>query len=174
MYIRTLNVAAKSGLYEPELRQVDLLRRLRDRGILRGDVDRLFHELRIEGSKATHGLEGNARTALSCLRYARWLGTWFHKTFTKNPTFDPGPFLPPPNPVRETEALKAELERLRQEIQQGEAAIAAAQLAAQTEAERRIAAETLAAEIEAQCQAVEAHQKQIQEDAKQQVASTNR
>ncbi|BAS57998.1 type I restriction enzyme EcoKI subunit R [Leptolyngbya boryana NIES-2135] len=161
-------VAAKAGLYEPELRQVDLLRRLRDQGILRGDVDRLFHELRIEGNKATHGLEGNERTALSCLRYARWLGTWFHRTFTKNPAFDPGPFLPPPNPVRETEALKTELERLRQEIQQGEAAIAAAQLAAQTETERRIAAETLATEIEAQRQAVEAHLKKIQEDAKQQ------
>ncbi|MBE9008901.1 type I restriction-modification system endonuclease [Pseudanabaenaceae cyanobacterium LEGE 13415] len=161
-------VAAKVGLYEPELRQVDLLRRLRDRGILRGDVDRLFHELRIEGNKATHALEGDGRTALSCLRYAHLLGLWFHRMATKNPAFDPGSFLPPPNPVRETEALKAELERLRQEVQENEAAIEAARSTAQTEAERRIAAETLAAEIEAQRQTVEAHLKQLQEEGKQQ------
>lgn len=33
-----------------------MLRRLRDRGVLKGDVDRLFHELRKMGNEATHSL----------------------------------------------------------------------------------------------------------------------
>lgn len=165
-------VAANVGLYEPNLRQVDLLRRLRDRGILRGDVDRLFHELRIAGNEATHALEGDARKALSCLKYARWLGIWFHRTITKDRNFDPGPFLPPPNPIHETEALKAELEQLRNEMRESAAAIAAAQVEVQTEAERRIAAEVLAAEIETQHQAVLAHLSQIQVTAQHQPQQT--
>lgn len=48
----------------PEEKQVELLRRLCDRGVLKGETDRLFHELRKLGNDATHGLAGNQRTAL--------------------------------------------------------------------------------------------------------------
>lgn len=74
--------AAKVGLYSyPEEKQVDLLRRLRDRGVLKGEVDRLFHELRKAGNEATNGLAGSQRQALSSLKYARALGIWFHRAF---------------------------------------------------------------------------------------------
>jgi len=52
--------AAKVGLYvSPDERQIDLLRRLRDKGLLKGEVDRLFHELRRAGNEATHALVGD-------------------------------------------------------------------------------------------------------------------
>lgn len=67
--------AAEVGLYvSPDERQVDLLRRLRDKGLLKGEVDRLFHELRRTGNEATYALVGDYRTALSSLKYARLLG----------------------------------------------------------------------------------------------------
>ncbi len=67
--------AAEVGLYDPgDERQIDLLRRLRDKGLLKGEVDRLFHELRRAGNEATHTHFGDHRTALSSLKYARLLG----------------------------------------------------------------------------------------------------
>ncbi len=48
-------VAAEVGLYvSPDERQIDLLRRLKDRGLLKGKVDRLFHQLRRSGNEVTH------------------------------------------------------------------------------------------------------------------------
>lgn len=97
-------VAAEVGLYvSPDERQIDLLRRLKDRGLLKGDVDRLFHELRRSGNEATHTDFGDPRTALSNLKYARLLGIWFHRVFTKDPSFNLDPFIPPSDPQVETE-----------------------------------------------------------------------
>lgn len=155
--------AAKIGLYaEPEEKQIELLRRLRDRGILRGETERLFHELRKAGNDANHGLAGSQRTALSGLKYARALGIWFHRVFSRDRAFDPGPFIPPPDPAVETQALKAELEQLRQEVHASLSSVAAAQALAQAEAQRRLAAEELAQEVEAKIQEVQNHLLQIQ------------
>ncbi len=58
--------AANVGLYvSPDESQVGRLRRLRERGVLKGDVDRLFHELRKMGNAATHALAGDKWSALS-------------------------------------------------------------------------------------------------------------
>ena len=158
--------AAKVGLYaDPEEKQIELLRRLRDRGVLKGETDRLFHELRKAGNDATHGLAGNQRTALSGLKYAYVLGIWFHRVFSKNRTFDPGPFIPPPDPAVETQALKAELERLRQEVYTSLSGVQAAQALAQAEAQRRSEAEELAREAAAKVQEVQNHLLQIQSQA---------
>jgi type I restriction enzyme R subunit len=165
--------AANVGLYvSPDEKQVDLLRRLRDRGVLKGDVDRLFHELRKMGNQATHGFAGSQRTALSGLKYARLLGIWFHKVFTNDRSFDPGPFIPPSAPQQETQSLKEELERLRQEVQKSLSAADLAQAQAQVEEQRRIAAEDLVAEAEAEKQAVLQHLQQIQATAQAQPTQT--
>ncbi|UBF30506.1 type I restriction-modification system endonuclease (plasmid) [Kovacikia minuta CCNUW1] len=158
--------AAKMGMYtDSSETQVVLLRRLRDRGVLKGDVDRLFHELRRVGNDATHELAGNQRSALSSLKYARELGLWFHRVFSGNRTFDPGPFIPPPDPKTETQALKTELEQLRQEARSRLSAVEAAQALAQAEAQRRLAAEELAQETEAKFQELQSHLTQIQAQA---------
>ncbi|MGQ4646401.1 type I restriction-modification system endonuclease [Lyngbya aestuarii] len=144
-------VAASGGLYEAEEteRQIDLLRRLRDRGYLPGEVYRLFQELRIAGNDANHDLSGNHRTALSNLKYARQLGIWFHKSFGRDPNFKAGAFIPPSNPVDETDTLKQELDKLRVEAQESRSAIEISQAAAQEEAQLRQLAEELLQEAEA-------------------------
>lgn len=145
--------AAKVGLYvSDDERQIDLLRRLRDRGLLKGEVDRLFHELRRAGNEATHALVGDHRTALSSLKYARLLGIWFHRVFTKDPSFSPGPFIPPPAPAVETEALKQELEQLRADVRVNRTTAQLAQLAAEQQEQRRLSAEELAQEAQAKAQ----------------------
>jgi type I restriction enzyme, R subunit len=165
--------AAKIGLYElPDERQIDLLNRLRDRGLLKGEVDRLFHELRKIGNAATHELSGNHRTALSGLKYARVLGIWFHRVFGGDRNFDPGPFIPPPDPKVETQALKSELARLRDEVKQQLSAVEAAQALAQIEAQRRTVAEDLAQEAEAKVQEVLNHLAEIQAQAKEKSQQT--
>ncbi|MDX2100240.1 MAG: type I restriction-modification system endonuclease [Leptolyngbyaceae cyanobacterium bins.59] len=158
--------AANVGLYSsPDEKQVDLLRRLRDRGVLKGEVDSLFHELRKVGNEATHSLASNQRMALSCLKYARSLGIWFHRVFARQPDFNPGPFIPPPDPRVETIALQQELERLRAEMQATQSVAMMAEVARQEEAQRRISAEELAREAEAKAQEVQAHLEQLQAQA---------
>jgi len=165
--------AAHIGLYtSPDEKQVDLLRRLRDRGMLKGDVDRLFHELRKMGNDATHSFAGSQRTALSGIKYARFLGIWFHKVITGDRQFNPGPFIPPPDPQQETQSLKDELARLRQEVQQSVSSAEFAQAQALTEAQRRIAAEELAAEAEAKKQEFTRHLEQIQATSQTQSIQT--
>lgn len=88
-------VATKVGLYvSPEEAQYDLLRRLRDQGILPGEIAQLFGEVRRAGNAASHAMTGDHRTALAALKIAWQLGLWFHRTF-KNPSFKCGPFIPP-------------------------------------------------------------------------------
>ncbi|HLP92028.1 MAG TPA: type I restriction-modification system endonuclease [Nostocaceae cyanobacterium] len=165
--------AAKIGLYEvPEERQVILLNRLRDRGLIKGEVEQLFHELRKIGNTATHELSGNHRTALSGLKYARALGIWFHRVFTKDPTFHPGAFIPPSDPKTETETLKAELGQLREELKQQLSAVELAQTLAEVEAQRRIVAEDLAQEALAKVQEVEEHLNEIQTQAEKESQQT--
>ncbi|MBD2211214.1 type I restriction-modification system endonuclease [Nostoc linckia FACHB-104] len=165
-------IAANVGMYDPEARQIDLMRRLRDRGILKGKVYDLFDQLRLAGNDATHALAADHRTALSNLKYARQLGIWFHRVTTKNPDFHPGSFVPPQDPARETQALKQELAQLRIDLQASRTAAELAQIAAQQEAQRRISAEELAQEAQAQRQAAVNHLVTIQTTAQSQSAQT--
>ncbi len=165
-------IAANVGMYDYDERQIDLMRRLRDRGILKGKVYDLFDKLRLAGNDATHALADDQRTALSNLKYARQLGIWFHRVNTKDPDFHPGSFIPPQNPAVETQALKQELEQLRAELQASRTAAELAQITAQQEAQRRISAEELAKEAEAQKQAALNHLVIIQTTAESQSAQT--
>jgi len=143
--------AAKLGLWtSPEEKQADLLRRLRDRGALTREVGDLFHAIRKAGNAAAHDLDGDHATALSCLKHARTLGVWFHRTLTGERAFAPGPFVPPPDPLAEGKALKAELERLRKAVAEQQSAHERMAAEARAEAERRLSAEERAARAEAE------------------------
>jgi type I restriction enzyme R subunit len=122
--------AAKAGMYvSTEEKQVDLLARLRDAGMLTRELADLYHGLRKAGNAAAHDLRGDHREALHQLRIARELAVWFHKVF-KERTFKPGPFVPPPDPKAESAALAAELDRLRRELAAQQSAAEAAHAAA--------------------------------------------
>src|SRR5690606_31838491 len=100
------------------------------------------------GNVAAHEWGGDHHTALHQLRMARELAIWFQRTFGNNRKFDPGPFVPPPEPTRTAAApdpaLHAELERLRAERASDKAALAAAAQAV-AEAEQAAAVRTEAA-----------------------------
>jgi type I restriction enzyme R subunit len=165
--------AANVGLYvSDDERLVDLLRRLRDKKVVAGKVYQLFDELRLGGNDATHAFSNDQRTALSNLKYARQLGIWFHRVFTKNPDFHPGSFVPPQDPAVETQALKEELERLRAELQESRSAVELAQIAAQQEEQKRVSAEELARSAQAQAQAALNHLTSIQATAQSQPTQT--
>lgn len=151
--------AAYVGLYSTyEENQVDLLSRLRSSGTITNDIANLFHGLRKAGNAATHRLQGDYSEALHQLRMARELAVWFHRAFGDR-KFKPGPFVPPKDPAKETDALKEELSRLRQAAKDAAAQAKAAEKARTEEIERRLQAEKKAAE--------EAEERAIWEDLAQ-------
>lgn len=137
-------VAAHTGMYaSPAEQQSDLLRRLRDRRVIEGEVADFFHSIRVAGNKAVHDNYGDQRDALRQLRMAWSLAVWFRRAF-KERGFKPGPFVPPPDPVDVEQALAAELAALRASL--AEHAARSEQLAATAEelAQQRAAAELAA------------------------------
>ncbi|TNF23867.1 MAG: type I restriction-modification system endonuclease [Deltaproteobacteria bacterium] len=115
--------AAATGLYTaPGESQVDLLRRLRDAGVLDREVGDMLHALRVTGNTAVHDATGAAvsrRDALRGLRLGWRLCTWFQRAFA-DPGFHAGAFIPPPNPGEAEQALKDELRALREAVAQHE------------------------------------------------------
>jgi len=108
--------ASNVGVFtSPEEKQVDLLRRLQDQGIVPREVGSLFAEVRKAGNDENHHLAGDHRTALLGLRLTWQLGVWFHRTF-KDSAFRSGPFQPPAPPANESAELKVELDTLRAEL----------------------------------------------------------
>ncbi len=110
--------ASHIGLYQSaEEKQVDLLRRLQDNGILPREVALLFNDVRRTGNAAVHQMQGEHREALLCLKLTWQLSLWFHRTF-KEPQYKSGAFVPPSSPKDEGAELAKELELARQELAQ--------------------------------------------------------
>lgn len=155
--------AAKMGLFVSAAEaQTDLLRRLKLEQVITPEVADVFHQIRIVGNRATHEYSGDHASALTHLKMARQLAIWFHRTFSGDPRFKAGPFVPPPDPAEATTELTQELERLRDALEasrseaerarltaeeQVQAALTAAERANQ-EAEERAIWEQLAMESE--------------------------
>jgi len=134
-------------------KQHNLVNRLHDRGVIGGTQRHLFHGLRKSGNDAVHNFDEIAQSeALHQLKVAFQLATWFQRSFGNNAKFDPGPFVPPEDPTKQTHAVQVELARLRSEAKKRKADLDAAaaeiekaRLAAEAEAKKRLDAEQLAA-----------------------------
>ena len=141
--------AAKIGVFlGPQEGQQQLIDRLWERGAIGATQRTLFHDLRRMGNAAVHEGKGDHAEALHQLRMARELGVWFQRSFGNNRKFDPGPFLPPPEPRHADAALHDELARLRgdvdahrKELEAAERAIAEARRAAEAELAAKLSAE---------------------------------
>lgn len=148
-------VASQVGLYtSASEKQIDLLRRLQDHGIVPREISLLFHEIRKAGNDANHKFAGDHRTALTAMRLTWQLSLWLHRTF-KNAGFKSGPFIPPAPPANDNAELKAELAALQTELEHFRIAHQdAATVLAQTQAKIRQAEdertfwESMAAEAE--------------------------
>jgi type I restriction enzyme R subunit len=132
----------------PEDDLARVLNLLREKRVATAEVLDLFHGIRKAGNAAAHEGKGTRSDALHHLRMARQLAVWFHRSFGRDPSFKPGPFLPPPDPAQAGLQLHQELESLRQQVvehqRQAELATAAArqaELSAAEEAELRRQAE---------------------------------
>ncbi|MCB9793200.1 MAG: type I restriction-modification system endonuclease [Alphaproteobacteria bacterium] len=130
--------AATGAWTAPELSLLELLNTLWDRGALSPETSQLLHGLRKAGNEAVHAHQGTRKQALTQLRMARELAVWFHRAFGDAPGFQPGPFLPPPDPAAAEAGLSAELERLRAELTAERAATAQAQASAEDAASERV------------------------------------
>ncbi|MBF0394995.1 MAG: DEAD/DEAH box helicase family protein, partial [Alphaproteobacteria bacterium] len=157
--------AARLGMWgSPEENQNDLLRRLRDRGALSREVLDLFHLIRKAGNQAAHDDAGDHRLALSCLKNARILGIWFHRTVSGDRAFSPGPFVPPADPRQEGRALMAELERLRVALAERQSEHERIAAESRAETERRLSAEERVAKAEAERQEWERLAREVDAD----------
>ncbi|MBN9416363.1 MAG: type I restriction-modification system endonuclease [Candidatus Eremiobacteraeota bacterium] len=92
-----------------------------------------FHDLRRAGNDAVHGFRGDHQEALLKLKTARAMGTWYHRV-TKDRSFEPGPFVPPPSDDEQLQQLQDQLQQALLEKQR-------AQNVAETEAQARAQAE---------------------------------
>lgn len=112
------DLAARAGIeLDSTLSQSDLLYRLSRDIQLDGNIRNLFHTLRVEGNKATHGFRTQHREALDGLRVARALAIWYHQSFgAGGSSFKPGPFITPADPSEPLRDLQAQIERLRAEL----------------------------------------------------------
>ncbi|HCV77693.1 MAG TPA: type I restriction-modification system endonuclease, partial [Pseudomonas sp.] len=112
------DLAARAGIeLDSTLSQSDLLYRLSRDIQLDGNIRNLFHTLRVEGNKATHGFRTQHREALDGLRVARALAIWYHQSFgAGGSSFKPGPFITPADPSEPLRDLQTQIERLRAEL----------------------------------------------------------
>ncbi|MEP9399927.1 type I restriction-modification system endonuclease [Mesorhizobium sp. KR2-14] len=173
-------IAARHAAYRDERESFEeTLRRLSYERIIPKEVADIFHALRKTGNVAVHEAKGAHSDALTALKLARSLGVWFHRTYARQPTFNPGVFVPPPEPVDATVPLREEIEALRRKMAETEDAAAAAHRRAEEqararetveerlkrEAEERATWEQLAQEVEAERAAIAAKLTSLQSDA---------
>jgi type I restriction enzyme R subunit len=131
-------IAAHHAVYRDDREAFEeTLRRLSYDRILPREAADVFHALRKAGNIAVHEAKGNHSEALTALKFARQLGIWFHRTYGGQPKFNPGPFVPPPEPVDATEALKEEIAALRRKADESSEAAVAAQELADTQSRAR-------------------------------------
>jgi len=135
-------IAAHNALYRDERETFEeTLRRLSYERIIPREIADVFHSLRKSGNSAVHDGKGNHAEALTALKFARQLGIWFHRTYSKQRDFKPGPFVPPPEPQDATTALREEIAELHRKIAESEEAAARAKREAEEHARARETAE---------------------------------
>ena len=166
-------LAARFGisLVDQQTTQLDIIRKLDQRGVIGPDISQLFHSLRRCGNEATHCLLSEHKPALENLKVARQLGIWFYRTF-RDPQFTAGPFIPPQVRESETKSLQQEMAALRQTLIDYQQRIEATQTqassaqasAAQAQEEAKLW-ESLATEAEASQEQLKAQMATLQAEA---------
>lgn len=89
------HAAARAGLITAQSSQLDLLRVLEQRNIVRDRIAECFHMLRRVGNAAVHDFVGTRQEALDALQIGFRLACWFHKTF--GDAHARGAWTPPPS-----------------------------------------------------------------------------
>jgi len=131
-------VAARHAMYLGDREAFEeTLRRLSYERIIPKEAADVFHALRKAGNSAVHEARGSHSDALSALKFARQLGIWFYRTYSKQLDFKPGAFVPPAAPIDATADLKEEIENLRRKVAESEDAAVRARREAEEDARAR-------------------------------------
>lgn len=117
------HVATQVGLYQTEKveSQFELLKRLRNEGILSQETYQLFGEIRRGGNEASHEHKGDSTKALNVLKFGWQVGVWFQRAFFKQ-DFEIQAFIVP-STNDEVQALQAEREKLTAQAERAQALI---------------------------------------------------
>ncbi len=117
------HVATQMALYDAEKAesQYELLRRLRDEGVLSQEIYQLFGEVRRAGNAANHAIQGDSSTALNIVKMGWQLSVWFQKTFIKE-DFKAEAFVEPSS-KNEVDALLNEREELAAKAEKANAKV---------------------------------------------------
>lgn len=109
------DLATRAGIeFDETTTQHDLLYQLGREIQLDDKIRSLFHKLRTEGNKATHGFHTQHREAMDGLKVARELAVWYHKSFGKaGSNFSAGPFVAPQDPSQKLRELQDQIESLK-------------------------------------------------------------
>jgi type I restriction enzyme, R subunit len=131
-------VAAHHALYLGDRETFEeTLRRLSYDRVIPKEAADVFHVLRKVGNAAVHDAKGGHADALTSLKLARHLGVWFHRTYGRQPNFNPGPVVPPAEPLDATLALKEEIVALQRKVAVSTEAATVAQRLAEEESRAR-------------------------------------
>lgn len=114
-------VAAHAGVHVPGEEQFSLLKRLERDRVLPPQTAQILHGIRKAGNDAVHDRLGDHDAALFQLRMAQKVAIWFFKFRTGQKKFKPPGFVPPTPPEDPTDRLKAEMARLRSELDEATA-----------------------------------------------------
>lgn len=125
---------------QPNASQVEIINALRYEGSLSDEAANGFHALRKSGNKANHEMTGAHSEALTMLKVARALGSYYHQLKVDR-SFRLGPFIPPPDPKKQAAAVAEQMATLQQQLQDALQAQAQAEALAEAEAKARAKAE---------------------------------
>ena len=119
----------------------ELISTFRSEGVIAQDLADLWHTIRKDANAAAHNEKQFTQSeALTALKYSRSLAVWFHRSFGRDPSFKPGPFVPPQAPKDATADLTMELEAVRREMHEKLAELEAAKLIAKDYEEKALKA----------------------------------
>jgi aryl-alcohol dehydrogenase-like predicted oxidoreductase len=171
------HAAARAGLLadhrDSSAHQLDLLRTLEQRGIVRDQIAEIFHMLRRVGNRAAHDFVGTHQDALNGLQLGFKLACWFHRTFGDahaRSAWKPPTYVPPADPTATLRALQEEAARARAEADAHKADAAKAKALLEAEAARRAEEASLRQAAEAERSEWEALAHAFEHDLKQAAA----
>jgi type I restriction enzyme R subunit len=168
------HAAARAGLLadnrDGSASQLDLLRSLEQRGIVREQIAEIFHMLRRVGNRAAHDFAGTHQDAINGLQLGFKLACWFHRTFgdahARGP-WRPPAYVLPSDPTATLRALQEEASRARAEADAHKADAAKAKRLMEAEAARRAEEAALRQTAEAERHEWEALAHAFEEELKQ-------
>ena len=115
----TRNAAAQLGVTsDAEENFFSLIASLKSRIDVDEKVIRLLHHVRKSGNEAVHEYKHDQAEAGRSLRSAREACIWYYRTFcSPHPGFKPGPFIQPRNWKQEEVDMRAEIARLKDDLE---------------------------------------------------------